>query len=336
MKRATTQRRPPKRARPKRVSGATLVFVGPTLPADDVRAAGFEPRPPAAVGDILRAAHERGVARIALVDGYFERMAAVWHKELLVALDRGIAVYGAASMGALRAAELHAFGMVGVGAIYDAYVRGALDAGDMPGALGAAALQHALATAPAKNADDGRLDALIADGLVAILATTAPEVAPGALGAAALQRALVNPAPGDPAPGDVLGALVADDEVAVAHLPAEYAYRATSDALVNLRAGVHAACAAGVVSTHTRDALISLAQRRFYRERSWTQLDADARAAKLPARELDALAARAKPDLKAADARQLLARLARDPVGRRRRKPCVPRTWALRQLAAIG
>ena len=31
------------------------------------------------------------------------------------------------------------------------------------------------------------------------------------------------------------GRLVADDEVAVAHLPAERGYRATSDALVNLR-----------------------------------------------------------------------------------------------------
>ena len=39
--------------------------------------------------------------RIAIIDGYFERMAAVWHKEILVALERGIAVWGAASMGAL-------------------------------------------------------------------------------------------------------------------------------------------------------------------------------------------------------------------------------------------
>ena len=86
----------------------TLVYIGPTLPADEVRARlpSATVLGPAAVGDILRATRKRGVKRIALVDGYFERMAAVWHKEILVALERGIAVYGAASMGALRAAAL--------------------------------------------------------------------------------------------------------------------------------------------------------------------------------------------------------------------------------------
>ena len=69
---------------------------------------------------MLRASRER-VQRIAIIDGYFERMAAVWHKEILVALEKGIAVWGAASMGALRAAELAPFGMVGVGAIYQAF-----------------------------------------------------------------------------------------------------------------------------------------------------------------------------------------------------------------------
>src|SRR5439155_19244714 len=64
----------------------TIVFVGPTLPADEVRARlpGAIVRPPAAVGDILRARAKR----IVLIDGYFEGMAAVWHKEILVALER--------------------------------------------------------------------------------------------------------------------------------------------------------------------------------------------------------------------------------------------------------
>jgi hypothetical protein len=66
---------------------------------------------------------------IALVDGVFEHRPSVWHHELLDALDAGVAVFGAASMGALRAAELHAHGMVGVGEIYRAYRDGAL-AGD--------------------------------------------------------------------------------------------------------------------------------------------------------------------------------------------------------------
>ena len=77
-----------------------------------------------------RALREAASRRIAIIDGYFERMAAVWHKEILLALERGIAVWGAASMGALRAAELAPFGMIGVGAIYRAFARGALDADD--------------------------------------------------------------------------------------------------------------------------------------------------------------------------------------------------------------
>ena len=43
---------------------------------------------------------------IAIIDGYFEAVPAVWHKEILWALSHGIHVFGASSMGALRAAEL--------------------------------------------------------------------------------------------------------------------------------------------------------------------------------------------------------------------------------------
>ena len=230
----------------------TLVFVGPTLAAEEARARlpGATIMPPVAVGELLRVAKRRGVKRIAIVDGYFERMAAVWHKEILLALERGIAVWGAASMGALRAAELAPFGMIGVGSIYRAYAR---------------------------------------------------------------------------------GALVADDEVAVAHLPGEYGYRATSDALVNLRAGI---ARAPMLTAKTRVRLVELARARFYRERSWQTLIADARADGLPKRQLDALAAWPKPDRKAADARLLLARLAKDH-GARPSKLRVPRTWALRQLATM-
>ena len=58
---------------------------------------------------------------IAIVDGVFARTAAIWHKEILLALDDGISVFGASSMGALRAAELVPFGMVGIGRIFEAY-----------------------------------------------------------------------------------------------------------------------------------------------------------------------------------------------------------------------
>jgi hypothetical protein len=45
-------------------------------------------------------------------------------------LAKGVAVYGASSMGALRAAELAPYGMVGIGRIYWAFRSGLLDADD--------------------------------------------------------------------------------------------------------------------------------------------------------------------------------------------------------------
>ena len=72
------------------------------------------------------------------------------HKDILWAIDQGIAVFGAASMGALRAAELAGAGMVGVGLIYRWYRRMPLVDDDevavamAPDELGAAALSEAL------------------------------------------------------------------------------------------------------------------------------------------------------------------------------------------------
>ena len=67
-------------------------------------------------GDVYRATLDQ-VQTIAIIDGYFDRVPAVWHKEILWALNMGIRVIGAASMGAIRAAELAPFGMEGVGRI---------------------------------------------------------------------------------------------------------------------------------------------------------------------------------------------------------------------------
>ena len=61
-----------------------------------------------------------------LIDGLFDASPAVRHKELLQLMARGVPVIGAASMGALRAAELAPFGMIGVGRIFTAYAAGAL------------------------------------------------------------------------------------------------------------------------------------------------------------------------------------------------------------------
>lgn len=105
---------------------SALVFVGPTLPAAALPAIpGLVALPPVAQGDLYRAAQRRPRA-IGIVDGYFDGVAAVWHKEILWAMAQGIHVFGSASMGALRAAELCDFGMQGVGRIFEAYRTGTL------------------------------------------------------------------------------------------------------------------------------------------------------------------------------------------------------------------
>ena len=69
-------------------------------------------------------------AVIGLIDGFFEHIASVWHKEILWALGQGIQVFGSASMGALRAAELAPFGMEGVGTVFESYRDGRLEDDD--------------------------------------------------------------------------------------------------------------------------------------------------------------------------------------------------------------
>ncbi|WP_052423413.1 TfuA-like protein [Nonomuraea candida] len=108
-----------------------FLFVGPTLP-DAARLIEDETitvLPPVAAGDLLRLPLSPGDA-VGIVDGYFHQVGAVRHKEILTLLNRGIRVLGAASMGALRAAELDTFGMEGVGGIYADYRDGRLEADD--------------------------------------------------------------------------------------------------------------------------------------------------------------------------------------------------------------
>jgi hypothetical protein len=99
-----------------------IVFAGPTIGETEVLSVldGATVRPPARKGDIYKAIAD-GPLVIGLIDGFFEGVPSVWHKEILWALDQGVAVFGASSMGALRATELAPFGMIGVGWIFEAY-----------------------------------------------------------------------------------------------------------------------------------------------------------------------------------------------------------------------
>lgn len=114
------------------MSAPRIVFVGPSLaPGDRERHPALEFRPPAACGDVYRAASQsKRPAAIALIDGHFETAASPWHKELLWALSRGIPVIGASSLGALRAAEMQPYGMLGCGRVFRDYASGRLSDDD--------------------------------------------------------------------------------------------------------------------------------------------------------------------------------------------------------------
>ena len=103
-----------------------ILFAGPSLHGVEPNFDGITLRPPARQGDIARAVLE-GAGAIGLIDGYFDAVAAPWHKEILFALSRGVAMLGSSSMGALRAAECAAFGMRPIGVIANDYHSGALD-----------------------------------------------------------------------------------------------------------------------------------------------------------------------------------------------------------------
>jgi hypothetical protein len=136
-----------------------VVFLGPSLAQREARwILDAEYLAPARAGDIHAVVARRPHA-IALVDGLFEQVASVWHKEVLYALSEGIPVYGSSSMGALRAAELHAFGMIGVGRVFEAYRDGALEDDDEVALTHGPAPRYASMAEPMVNLREGLAEA---------------------------------------------------------------------------------------------------------------------------------------------------------------------------------
>ena len=102
-----------------------ICYLGPSLPLAKAKA--ILPHaiflPPAKQGDVVSDVIIHKPHRLILIDGVFDANLSVWHKELVWALQYPnlSAIYGAASMGALRAAELDFLGMIGIGRIYHWY-----------------------------------------------------------------------------------------------------------------------------------------------------------------------------------------------------------------------
>lgn len=218
------------------------LFVGPTLALREVPGLLVATcLPPVRQGDVFRAVSFLEPRAIGIIDGYFQWVPSVWHKEILWAIKQGVHVFGASSMGALRAAELAAFGMHGVGRIFEAY-------------------------------RDGRF--------------------------------------GD----DEDRPFEDDDEVAVAHGPAELGYPALSEAMVNIRCTLANAKALGVIGETTCAGLVAIAKAQFFPERGYATLLDKARAAGLNPQEVSALASwlpAGRVDQKRADALALLETMQR-------------------------
>jgi hypothetical protein len=153
----------------------THVFAGPSLSHSPVLELDEVcPHPPIAHGDIyrLRLSHNDTVL---IVDGVYQHTAPVRHKEILELYAAGVPVYGTASLGALRACELHGHGMVGLGTVFAWYMDGrvisdadvALTHGDAE--IDFRAFTHALVSilgVADRLVADGRLDPAVASRTV--------------------------------------------------------------------------------------------------------------------------------------------------------------------------
>jgi hypothetical protein len=108
------------------------VYLGPSLAverAQQVLDADY--RPPIRRGDIhaLRKLASRPRI-IGILDGEFFQSFAISPKEILPVIEDGVIVLGSSSMGALRAVELHPFGMIGVGRVFEMYHTREIEADD--------------------------------------------------------------------------------------------------------------------------------------------------------------------------------------------------------------
>jgi len=106
------------------------VFLGPSLDVNEA-ATHLEARylPPIRRGDLPRVIAD-GARAIGIIDGEFGQSLAVSVMEIRAALEHGVHIWGAGSMGALRAAECQSIGMVGVGWIFRQYLDGCFRADD--------------------------------------------------------------------------------------------------------------------------------------------------------------------------------------------------------------
>lgn len=108
-----------------------VIFLGPTLSiekAKEILDADY--RPPAKKGDLLRLIPSN-VKVVGIIDGYFLQDYPPTPIEVYNLLrKKDVSVFGSSSLGALRAVELNKFGMMGIGKIFELFLKGVIDSDD--------------------------------------------------------------------------------------------------------------------------------------------------------------------------------------------------------------
>ena len=96
------------------------IFIGPSMPSSLSLPPDFDLFPPVKSGDLYKIVN-RGYSFVAIIDGLFHGVPSIWHREILALIEEGVDVWGASSMGALRASELRNLGMKGFGHVFTWY-----------------------------------------------------------------------------------------------------------------------------------------------------------------------------------------------------------------------
>jgi hypothetical protein len=105
------------------------IYLGPTLAVSTAQSwLNATYLPPIKRGDLAHLDADTDI--VGIIDGVFHQSLAVSPKEIIALLDQGVRVYGASSIGALRAAETHMYGTIGVGEIFEMYRDREIDADD--------------------------------------------------------------------------------------------------------------------------------------------------------------------------------------------------------------
>ncbi|WFU53624.1 TfuA-like protein [Bradyrhizobium pachyrhizi] len=153
-----------------------LVFIGPSLSATERPDAKVEYLGPVRHGSLFSLPLGPGDI-VLIVDGVYQHFAPLRHKEIMAHLAMGVRIFGAASFGALRAAELRDVGAIPLGKVARAYCDGTVSDDSEVAVLHSPYDHHSRLTVPlvsvrfavADLLERRRLDADAAQGIICLL-----------------------------------------------------------------------------------------------------------------------------------------------------------------------